>query len=47
MNCYVEMIYDEIKRLPEPLVREVYDFVHFVEAAHPMRRDELYADRLR
>lgn len=75
MNTYAEMIYQEIQRLPEPLVREVYDFLRFIEArhsirvhdqnavpdwktfferhtrivedGHPMRRDELYADRLR
>lgn len=34
MNAIAEMIYREVRYLPEHLAREVYDFLRFVEARH-------------
>jgi hypothetical protein len=34
MNTIAEMIYKEVRQLPEHLAREVYDFLRFVEARH-------------
>lgn len=34
MNVIAEMIYQEVRQLPEALTQEVYDFVRFVEARH-------------
>ena len=34
MSNIAEKIYREVRQLPEHLVREVYDFLRFVEARH-------------
>ena len=34
MSALAEMIYREAQRLPEDLVRQVYDFICFVEERH-------------
>lgn len=43
MNAIAEMIYKEVRHLPEHLAREVYDFLRFVEARHGIEisRDEM------
>ena len=40
-----EEIYEQVRRLPEPLAREVLDFVGFIELKH--RRRDIETDHLK
>ena len=36
-----EKIYHEVKRLPEPLAREVLDFIEYIELKHGLRDSQI------